>query len=237
MEEKKECVWTADILEDCRQQDIMDIISHNFLKILKVNLTRDTHVDIMVAAEELEPENGYSKKFSEWMERLAQTDYINEQDRKNYLSFCNLEHLKMRFKTGSKWINCHYRRKVDGEFHWVALEIASGREYREDDQVVFLYVRDIQKDYLQSNLIPMLYQSNFQTIGIIDMKRGTIAISKGSLENVSELIYSEESYEKVRQRISIENIAPVDREAYLLRTTTENLKKKLEENDHYAFPI
>ncbi|XCP83520.1 GGDEF domain-containing phosphodiesterase [Roseburia hominis] len=367
MRGKRECVWNPEALQDDRQQDIADIISHNFLKILKVNLTTDTHLDVLVAADELEGENGYADRFSEWLERFAGTGYVSEEDRNNYLSFCNLNHLRKRFKTGSKFISCHYRRKVDGEFRWVSMEVVAGKEYRDDNQVVFLYVRDIHSDYLQqlnftvqktenalsvinlnltgnmygagcgdyvnlvmnrtngttddylnylssfiqgekekqefqeifnrenlirlfergetlvtflatfmlkeetrrtlkftvameqnsfsgdveavlytmdvtreylrSHLIPMLYRTNFQTIGVIDLKRGTIALNKGELKDISQLIDSEESYEEVRRKVSIEYIAPVDREGYLLKTTTENLKKNLAENDYYAFPI
>lgn len=367
MGEKRACVWNPDAFKGDGRQDIMDIISHNFLKILKVNLTNNTHQNIMVAKDELKTESGYEKVLSEWLIKFAMAGYVHKEDLKTYMCFCNLEYLRKRFKTGSRFVCCHYRRKVEGTFRWVSMELMSGQEYREDNQVVFLCVRDIHDDYLQqlnftvrrtknalsvvnlnltgdmygaacsdyaslvmdtaecsvcdylnflsgfvqgkktnrefrekinrenllslfekgeilvtftsdfmlekekrrilkftvamekntftgdveavlytedatseylqSHFIPMLYRSNFQVIGVIDLRRGTIAMNKGELEGISQLICSEESYELVRQRVCMGNIAPVDQDAYLMRTTLENLRKSLAENDCYAFPI
>lgn len=360
-------IWNPEVLLGERQQDIMDIISHNFLKILKVDLTTDTYQNIMVRAEEPETEKGSSHELSKRLIEFAEAGYVMEEDLKNYMCFCNLNYLRKRFRSGSKYISCHYRRKVEGEFRWVAMEMTAGQEYTEDKQIVFLCVRDIHDDYLQqlnftvrrtknvlsvvnlnltvnlygcacggyANLlmdeedktandylnylssfvegrksirefretinreslleyfdqgknvisvispfmlengkrrvlkftvameknkfsgdveaviytmdmtreylqrqfIPMLYRTNFQTIGLIDVRQGVIAMNKGGMKDVSQLMCSEEDYEKVRQRVCTENISPTDREAYLTRTTLDHLKKSLNGNDYYGFPI
>lgn len=97
-------------------------------------------------------------------------------------------------------------------------------------------LNDFQGD-LQSQLAMILYRLNFQMIGIIDLDRKTIAIMKGELEDSSQPMYSEVSYEELRQRVCMESIAPIDREAYMAKTTLESLRKNLSEDDYYAFPI
>lgn len=363
---QERCLWNPDIFQGSSLQDIRDIISHNFLKIIKVNLADDTYQVIMVREDEPEAEHGSASKLSDWFIRFAEAGYVNPEDCKNYLSFCSLDHMRRRFRTGSRFISCHYRRMLGGEFRWVSMEIAAGQEYREDHQSVFLYVRDIHDDYLQQlnftvrrmknalsvvnldltenlyesgcgdyeslvvdvdstaddyldylgkfvqgqknrqgfretisrenllrkfaegqtlvtftgafllkrerrrtlkftvameqnmfsgdveavlytldvtgeylqrNFVPMLYGSNFQTIGVIDLSRGTVALTRGVLQDISQLIDSEMPYEELRQKVCMENIALIDRETYLARTTLENLRENLSENDSYAFPI
>lgn len=344
-----------------------ELMSNIFVKILKVNLTLDTHENIKVAAEELDVQNGYSDKTSQWFAGIAKSGQIQEEDRMTYLSFCNMDYLKQQLWIGSRFLSCHYRRKIHGKFRWVSMEMIPGKEYTDENQVVFLYIRDIHEDYLRqlnfamgraknalsvcylnltenlyvsgygdyggfvmpegkataeeylsllgraiegareyrefqkefsrnsllawfeedqtvrtfqgsfileqekrrfvkitvemerntftqcveallytadvteeylkSTFIPKLYQFNFLAIGVIDIRRGTIAMNKGTLKDISQLIDAEESYADVRRRVSEENIASVDREAYLKRTTLENLKENLEENDYYGFPI
>ncbi len=367
MEGKGECIWNPNIFPGNGQQDIKDIVSHNFLKIIKANLTDDTCQIVMIREDEPEAENWCCQKLSEWFAAFADSGYVDTEDRKNYLSFCNLDHMRRRFRTGSKFMSCHYRRKRKDEFRWVSMEVITAQEYRNDHQVVFLYVRDIHDDYLhqldftvrrmkntlsivnldltgnlyesgygdyaslvldeadrtaddylgflggfvqgkktklefqktinrenllrsfsegktrvfytgaflleqekmrtlrftvtmeqnsfsgdveailyttdvteeylKSHFIPMLFHSNFLTIGVIDIRHETIALMKGALQDVSQLIDSEMPYEAVRQKTCMENIAPIDREAYLERTTLENLKRNLSGNDYYSFPI
>lgn len=59
---------------------------------------------------------------------------------------------------------------------------------------------------------------------------------KGSKDD-SHLLYSEVPYDEARRKVCMEHVAPMDQEAYMERTTLENLKKNLEENDGYGFLI
>lgn len=238
MEEKKAYIWDSKALQEEECQNIKDTISHVYFKILKVNLTKDTHQNIMVAADEMEPANGYSEKLSEWLVKFAEAGFVNKEDLKGYMSFCNLDYLRGQFQAGNKFVCFHYRRMVKEEYRWVSVELVPGKEYREDDQVVYLYVRDIHDsygEYLQSLFVPMLYQSNFQRIGVIDLRNGFIALPKDESKKDFQFTYREESYEEARQKTCMENVAPTDREEYLERTSLENLRKKLSEDDCYGF--
>ena len=147
MEEKY--VWDSKALQDEVQQNIRDTIAHIYLKILKVNLTDDMQQNVMVKVEEMETAKGYTEKLSEWIKNFAEAGYVYKEDLQKYRSFCNLDYLRKRFRDGNKFICFHYRRKVRGEFRWVSVELVAAREYRDDNQVAYLYVRDIHDNYLR----------------------------------------------------------------------------------------
>lgn len=364
MDEK--CVWDFEALQDNGQQNIRDTISQIYLKILKINLTADTFQTIMVAADEMETAGGYADTLSQWFRKFAEAGFVNELDLKAYQSFCDLDYLREQFKNGNQSLCFHYRRKIKGQFRWVAVELVRGREYREDNQIVYLYVKDIHDPYLRqldwnvrknmknalsmvqldltantyqagcgeyANLVkatpkssadaylerlasfipkektagafrkkinrenllslfengettvtfvgtflldlnkrsalkftvfmerdplsgnvgaviytqdrveaylqyiftPMLYQSNFQTVGIIDLRHKTIALPRKDGDEPSQLTYFEVPYDEARQRVCREKVAPADREDYLSRTALENLRKKLTEDEGYGF--
>lgn len=295
MKEKR--IWNPKALQEEGQQNIRDTISHIYLKILKANLTNDTCQNIMVAADEAESVNEHVGKLSDCLVKFAEAGYVNQEDLKEYMSFCNLEHLRKQFRDGSSSVCFHYRRKINGQFRWVSMELVPGKEYREDNQVVYLYVKDVhdhylrqldltvrkgiksalnivnlnpagsryesgsgayanqieEKDtssdnagallspqdvtekYLQSLFTPMLYQSNFQTVGIIDLRHRTIALPVRETNDASPFTYSEVPYDEARQKVCMEKVTPGDREEYLIRTAPENLSKKLAEDDGYGF--
>ncbi|WP_418463612.1 putative bifunctional diguanylate cyclase/phosphodiesterase [Frisingicoccus sp.] len=367
MEEKY--VWDSKALQDEVQQNIRDTIAHIYLKILKVNLTDDMQQNVMVKVEEMETAKGYTEKLSEWIKNFAEAGYVYKEDLQKYRSFCNLDYLRKRFRDGNKFICFHYRRKVRGEFRWVSVELVAAREYRDDNQVAYLYVRDIhdnylrqldltvrrrmqnalslvslnltgnkydfgcgeyanlimdtqecsvddyldslskyiynkkkkngefrkkisrenllrlfekgemfltfveafmleedergilkftvimEKDvfsgdveaviytqdvtgeYLQNLFIPMLHHSKFRAVGVVDLRCRTIVLAKKGNQEDSKLMYSEVPYDEARQKICMEHVAPMDREAYMAKTTLENLKKNLEEDDGYGFLV
>lgn len=367
MEEKY--VWDSKALQDEVQQNIRDTIAHIYLKILKVNLTDDMQQNVMVKVEEMETAKGYTEKLSEWIKNFAEAGYVYKEDLQKYRSFCNLDYLRKRFRDGNKFICFHYRRKVRGEFRWVSVELVAAREYRDDNQVAYLYVRDIhdnylrqldltvrrrmqnalslvslnltgnkydfgcgeyanlimdtqecsvddyldslskyiynkkkkngefrkkisrenllrlfekgemfltfveafmleedergilkftvimEKDvfsgdveaviytqdvtgeYLQNLFIPMLHHSKFRAVGVVDLRCRTIVLAKKGNQEDSKLMYSEVPYDEARQKICMEHVAPIDREAYMAKTTLENLKKNLEEDDGYGFLV
>jgi len=219
-------------------EEIEEIVSHSFLKAIKANLMDDSFEILMVNEDEAkETELSEDMSLSETFVRFADAGYVLEEDRQNYLSFCNLERMRRQFEAGSRHLSCHFRRRIGGEYRWVSMEVLAGREYQKDHPVVFMYTRDIHDDYLQSNFILMLYRSKFQVIGIIDLNRRMIALSREELKDVSQLMELEVPYEDARREACREYIAPIDQEAYLARTTLESIKKNLAENDSYSFPI
>lgn len=97
MEEKY--VWNPRALQSEIQQNIRDAISHIYLKILKINLTNDTHQNVMVRGDEIETAKGYAERLSEWVVKFAEAGYVYKEDLQRYLSFYDLENLRNQFKS------------------------------------------------------------------------------------------------------------------------------------------
>ena len=130
-------------------EDTVGMLSSIFYKILKVNLTEDTHQDIKVEDAEKTSETGYSPSLSQWMKEYARLGNVYPEDREEYDAFCDLEYLRGQFAKGKKLLDIHYRRKINGEFRWVSMELIPSTEYKPGNQVVLLYIRDIHDDYLR----------------------------------------------------------------------------------------
>lgn len=65
-----------------------------------------------------------------------------------------------------------YRRKVKDEFKWVSLTMICSEEYEDDNQIVMLYVRDINDDYLKQ--LDEVMRKTTDSLGTV-----TVNVSKG----------------------------------------------------------
>lgn len=140
--------WRLADSESRAIEESLRLLASVFHKILKVNLTTDTHTEIKVYENEMTEEYGLSDKSSEWFQKFAETGNVYEEDRKAYLTFTNLDYLRTQFKKDRNCIRFRYRRKVLDEFRWVSMEILPSLEYTDEKQEVMLYVRDIHDAYV-----------------------------------------------------------------------------------------
>lgn len=70
-----------------------------------------------------------------------------------------------------------YRRKVKDEFKWVSLTMICSEEYEDDNQIVMLYVRDINDDYLKQ--LDEVMRKTTDSLGTV-----TVNVSKESVSPV-----------------------------------------------------
>lgn len=118
-------------------------ICSSYEKILKVNLTRDEFQMIQSHENELNKEKGYSEKISEWLYAFAETGQVHESDRKDFMEKTNINYLKFFFSTGNVHYRIRYKRKLGDTYHNVIMEMMPAMDYTEDNQTVYLYVKDI----------------------------------------------------------------------------------------------
>ncbi len=123
------------------------MLSHFYYKMLKVNLTADSHDDIKVIDAEITAENGYSDKISDWLHGIVKAGFVHPDDVNKYLHFTNIENLREAFRKGNSYICCRYRRKINNIFRWVSMELIAASEYRHDHQIVYLYMKEIPDEY------------------------------------------------------------------------------------------
>lgn len=126
--------------------DIVQILYRTYDKLLRVNLTDDTHEDI-----KLEEDDNHWKdneKISQWFSECAKTELIHKDDKASFKAFVNVDNIKNLLAGGREFISYKYRKLVNGQYRWVSLDIYRSDAYSEDNQVAILGVKDMNKEYL-----------------------------------------------------------------------------------------
>ncbi|WP_448862408.1 two-component system response regulator [Dorea sp.] len=130
-------------------QDAIGMLSAFYYLILKVNLTTDSYLILKDGVEDQEKYFNEQTSFYDRVYSFIEKEHIYQDDEKDYLEFCSLQRLREAFAGGSKQESIRYRRKVGNEFKWVSVTMICSEEYQPDNQVVMLYVKDINDDYLK----------------------------------------------------------------------------------------
>lgn len=129
-------------------EDSLKILSTIFHKILKINVTDDSFVVIKGYESEMNRQQGFDNKISAWMQQFALSGNVHEEDRSAYLRFTDINMIRDHFKHSREYLRCRYRRRTEGSYRWVSMELVPSIEYSDDNQVLMLYIRDIQDEYV-----------------------------------------------------------------------------------------
>ena len=130
-------------------EDSLQLLANNYHKILRINLTEDSHAELKMYADEKNVQKGYSEKISVWLKQFALTGQVDPKDCDMYLKFTDIENIKSHFEQSDERMRFRYRRKTNDEFKWVVMEIMKSSEYRNDNQIVILYIQDVHDAYVK----------------------------------------------------------------------------------------
>jgi len=124
-------------------QDAFDVLRDSYISIYKINMTDDTYSVISKTSEDSEmsgSHEGFFRKF----DRCVEVGDVHPDDAEEYLARTKPDYLKSYFKSKNT-IYCHYyRRKINGSYKRAMMEIVPAKEYSQDNQVCFLFVKDIE---------------------------------------------------------------------------------------------
>lgn len=124
-------------------QEAFEVLRDLYIIIYKINLTDDTYSVISKTSEDSEmsgSHEGFFRKF----DRCVEVGDVHPEDVEEYLKKTRPDYLKSYFKSKNT-IYCHYyRRKIKGCYKRAMMEIVPSKEYSQDNQVCFLYVKDIE---------------------------------------------------------------------------------------------
>lgn len=124
----------------------INVLAKTYHKILKVNLTNDTYETVKVRSDEM-AQVSEIKCFSRWIMNFADMGNVYEGDANIYRTRLHLDALRKHFNENDRF-RLRYRRKTDGVFRWVFLEILPDENFTRDNQSVWLYVQDIHDSYV-----------------------------------------------------------------------------------------
>lgn len=130
-------------------EDSLQLLANNYHKILRINLAEDSHTELKMYANEKDVHKGYSEKISVWLKQFALTGQVDTKDCESYLKFTELSNIKSHFEQSDDKMRFRYRRKTGEEFRWVVMEIMKSSEYRNDNQIVILYIQDVHDSYVK----------------------------------------------------------------------------------------
>lgn len=143
MYEAKRQYYAAKGVDRRGQNDAHKVLCALYTKILKINLTEDTFSIINMKEEEQKKEFGFTEKLSEWLTDFGRSGQVHPDDLEAYLSKVQLPYMREYFQSGKTSLTVLYRRRYGSEFKQVMMEIIPTGEYREDDQSLYLYVKNI----------------------------------------------------------------------------------------------
>lgn len=127
------------------QLDAHKALYRLYTKILKINITDDSYKIINMDTEEQTIEKGYSNKLSEWFDLFGKSGWVHPDDLEEYLKVTDLQYLKKYFLGKKTSLHLFYRRKYGELYKQVMMEIIPANDYSDNNQTLFLYVKDIDK--------------------------------------------------------------------------------------------
>ena len=204
-------------------KDAVTMLSTIFYRILKIDLEADSYEIIEQGNNDPLKELYLKESISACLKDVAEKGYIHEEDYKEYTEFCSLEHLKKIFLDGSQYASLQYRRVLEGQYRWVFMEIVRSTEYREDNQQVVMYIRDINDDYLKLLQIAMCH--TLDSVGIVsaNISQGICLSFAGKRDELE--CQSEESIDTYIQRVSEMIPMPESREHFCQVFSQQNMLK------------
>ena len=204
-------------------KDAVTMLSTIFYRILKIDLEADSYEIIEQGNSDPLRELYQKESISACLKDVAEKGYIHEEDYKEYTEFCSLEHLKKIFLDGSQYASLQYRRVLEGQYRWVPMEIVRSTEYREDNQQVVMYIRDINDDYLKLLQIAMCH--TLDSVGIVsaNISQGICLSFAGRRDELE--CQSEESIDTYIQRVSEMIPMPESREHFCQVFSQQNMLK------------
>ena len=140
--------WREADTDTTTMVDALSTLSLIYYKILKINLTKDTFECVKVNEEEQERFVNRLTRISDWWRNFEEQGNVYEEDVEVYRQFTRIEQLRTWFREEQTKISCRYRRKIGEEFRWVQMDLVPSIEYSDSDQVLVLFVKDVQEEYL-----------------------------------------------------------------------------------------
>ncbi|MBQ0051811.1 MAG: diguanylate cyclase [Treponema sp.] len=125
------------------QQDAHKALCELYTKILKINLTEDSYQIINMDTSEQTSEKGFSDSISEWLSSFGKSGQVHPEDLEEYLRLTELSFMQDYFRKKKNSLHIFYRRKYEDGFKQVMMEIVTANDYADNNQSLFLYVKDI----------------------------------------------------------------------------------------------
>lgn len=123
-------------------RESLNLIDVSYHKILKINLNTGKYIPIKVYDSEIYENDD----ISEWVNHVADNGFIHEDNIAGFKLFADLKAVRILMKN-NKHIKFKYRRKMNNSYKWVLMQLIRSVQYTNTNQVIMLYIRDIDDEY------------------------------------------------------------------------------------------
>ncbi len=124
-------------------QEAYSALCESYIKILLVNLTQNSCKVIRTEPGDPLWKDSASASFSQWMQLVSTSGQVHPEDMAEYTRKTDLQFLRDHFRAGNKTVHIFYRRKEGNGYQHVMTELMPAREYTDEQQIVYLYVKNI----------------------------------------------------------------------------------------------
>ena len=212
----------------------IQMISHAYHKILRVNLTQD-HYEIIKTRSEDRAIGYGTDSFSSWLGQFIYNGGIHPDDMNHFISFTRPEHIKEALDSGQEIMTCCYRRRFGEDFRWNLMEVVPDVSVSDRDQHIFLYIKDIH-EILQESLelddASIHIQEVIRTLGTQNFGVYGIDLDTGETNLVRENGHTHTGWkswtfpwnELLHTRLT-KQIHPADRDRFCQKFSLENLSR------------
>lgn len=158
------------------------ILGEQVHKVVKINLTTDESQTLKeYPSETLLRKRNHTEGFSNEVAYTKEV-FVHSTDEEAYMRYLNTEYIRNYFKEGNSDFRFFYRRKVRGLYRWVRLSIYPASEYEENNEVYYVYVRDVHKTILK------ILDINAATNYAHYFAKRSKSFSEGYYENLLEIL-------------------------------------------------
>ena len=212
----------------------MQMISHAYHKILRVNLTQDQYEIVKIRPRDRAICYG-TDTFSSWLGQFIYNGDIHPDDMNNFISFTRPDHLKEALGTGLEILTCCYRRRSEEDFRWNLMEVVPDLGSSDSDQCIFIYIKDIH-DILQESLeldeASIRVQEVIRTLGTQNFGIYGIDLDTGETNLVRENGHTHTGWkswalpwDELMSTRLIRQIHPTDRDRFCRTFSLEGLRQ------------
>lgn len=127
------------------QADAHKALCDLYEKILKINITDNTYQIVNMNIEEQTDERGFADSISEWLISFGKAGQVHPDDLEEYHRLTDLKYVSEYFKSNKTSLHIFYRRKHGNDFKQVMMEMIPSTDYSDDNQNLFLYVKNIER--------------------------------------------------------------------------------------------
>ncbi|MCI5857616.1 MAG: diguanylate cyclase [Agathobacter sp.] len=143
MYEDKAAFYSRKGLDRRGQQEAFHTVCASYTKILRVDLAANVYSIIQMDTAEQNALEGIGYAFTDWVSFFAKSDMIYKDDLDTYIQNMDIEFLRKFFSQGTPYFCMFYRRRINGIFRRVMLELIPSLQFSDENQVVFLFVKNI----------------------------------------------------------------------------------------------